>query len=61
MTTLVLRTFYIDPRVDEELKYESFTTGIPKNDLFRKYINLGRRLERERLAREAKNRKTRTR
>jgi hypothetical protein len=38
---LVLRTVYIDPEVDDELRNEAFAGRTSKNDLFRKYLRLG--------------------
>jgi hypothetical protein len=43
MTTknLVLRTVYIDPDIDDELRNEAFSARTSKNDLFRRYLVLG--------------------
>lgn len=43
MTTknLVLRTMYIDPDVDDELRTEAFDSRTSKNDLLRKYLRIG--------------------
>lgn len=38
---LVLRTMYIDPEVDDELRTEAFDTRTSKNDLLRKYLKMG--------------------
>jgi hypothetical protein len=38
---LVLRTMYIDPDVDDELRTEAFDSRTSKNDLLRKYLRLG--------------------
>jgi hypothetical protein len=38
---LVLRTMYIDPEVDDELRTEAFDSRTSKNDLLRKYLRLG--------------------
>jgi len=37
----VLRTVYIDPEVDELLRNEAFKARSSKNDLYRKYLELG--------------------
>jgi len=41
MANLVLRTMYIDPDVDDELRTEAFDTRTSKNDLLRQYLKLG--------------------
>lgn len=41
---LVLRTVYIDPEVDDQLRNEAFAGRTSKNDLFRKYLMLGMKL-----------------
>ena len=38
---LVLRTVYIDPDIDDQLRNEAFAGRTSKNDLFRKYLSLG--------------------
>lgn len=38
---LVLRTMYIDPDVDDQLRTEAFDNRTSKNDLLRKYLRLG--------------------
>ena len=38
---LVLRTMYIDPDVDDQLRTEAFDSRTSKNDLLRKYLRLG--------------------
>lgn len=38
---LVLRTMYIDPDVDNELRTEAFDSRTSKNDLLRKYLRMG--------------------
>jgi len=38
---LVLRTVYIDPDIDDELRNQAFAGRTSKNDLFRKYLLLG--------------------
>ena len=40
-SNFVLRSFYISPRVDEELKHEAFAKGTSKNELIRKYLSAG--------------------
>lgn len=42
---LVLKTAYLDPRVDDKLRAEAFDTGTNKNDLMRRYVRVGMRLE----------------
>lgn len=42
---LVLRTCHIDPKVDTQLRVEAFHTPTSKNDLYRRYISLGIRVE----------------
>ena len=37
----VLRTIYIDPRLDERLKSEAFSANISKNELIRRYLEVG--------------------
>ncbi len=44
---LVLRTCHIDPKVDSQLRVEAFHTPTSKNDLYRRYIALGIRVEAE--------------
>jgi hypothetical protein len=44
---LVLRTVYIDPDVDDQLRNEAFAGRTSKNDLFRKYLRLGMQAARE--------------
>jgi hypothetical protein len=41
MANLVLRTIYIDPELDDELRKEAFDSRISKNDLYRRYLRLG--------------------
>jgi hypothetical protein len=38
---LVLRTIYIDPDVDDQLRREAFDKRTSKNDLLRTYLRLG--------------------
>lgn len=38
---LVLRTMYIDPDVDDQLRTEAFDSRTSKNDLLRRYLRLG--------------------
>lgn len=38
---LVLRTIYIDPDVDDQLRTEAFDKRTSKNDLLRKYLRIG--------------------
>ncbi|MFM0165896.1 hypothetical protein PQR39_36370 [Paraburkholderia sediminicola] len=38
---LVLRTVYIDPEVDDELRNEAFDLRTSKNDLLRQYLRIG--------------------
>lgn len=37
----VLRTLYIDPKLDERLKREAYVANISKNELIRKYLEIG--------------------
>lgn len=47
---LVLRTVYIDPEVDDQLRNEAFAGRTSKNDLFRKYLMLGMKLAQQQAA-----------
>ena len=38
---LVLRTVYVDPDVDDQLRDEALVEGVSKADLFRKYLVTG--------------------
>jgi len=38
---LVLRTVYVDPDVDDQLRDEALAAGVSKADLFRKYLVTG--------------------
>lgn len=40
-SNLVLRTVYISPEVDDALKAEAFDKKTSKNDLIRRYIEIG--------------------
>ena len=42
---LVLRTVYMDPKIDDRLRVEAFDTRTSKNDLMRRYVRVGMRLE----------------
>lgn len=46
---LVLRTMYIDPEVDDELRTEAFDSRTSKNDLLRQYLKLGMEVAKSRL------------
>ena len=37
----VLRTLYIDPSLDERLKREAYVANVSKNELIRKYLEIG--------------------
>ncbi|MBN6111405.1 CopG family transcriptional regulator [Xanthomonas bonasiae] len=37
----VLRTLYIDPKLDERLKREAYVANVSKNELIRKYLEIG--------------------
>jgi hypothetical protein len=41
ISNMVLRTVYIKPAVDDELRDQAFRLHTSKNDLIRKYIELG--------------------
>jgi hypothetical protein len=41
ISNMVLRTVYISPTVDDELRDQAFKLHTSKNDLIRKYIELG--------------------
>ena len=41
---LILRTVYLNPEVDNKLKMQAFDQGKSKNDLIRRYIDLGMRV-----------------
>jgi hypothetical protein len=41
MANQVLRTVYLDPAVDDELRTEAFDTRTPKDELIRQYLKLG--------------------
>ena len=40
-SNLVLRTIYISPEVDDDLRIEAFDNRTSKNDLIRKYLEMG--------------------
>lgn len=40
-SSYVLRTLYIDPILDERLKREAYVANISKNELIRKYLEIG--------------------
>ena len=40
-SSFVLRTLYIDPQLDERLKHEAYVSNISKNELIRKYLEVG--------------------
>jgi hypothetical protein len=42
---LVLKTIYLDAKVDSRLRAEAFDARTPKNDLVRRYVRLGMTLE----------------
>lgn len=42
---LVLRTVYMDPKIDDRLRVEAFDTRTSKNDLMRRYVRAGMSLE----------------
>lgn len=42
---LVLRTVYVDPEVDDQLRVEAFDSRISKNDLMRRYVRIGMSLK----------------
>jgi len=44
---LVLRTVYIDPEVDDQLRNEAFDLRTSKNDLLREYLKLGMKTAKE--------------
>lgn len=54
-SNFVLRSFYISPRVDEELKHEAFAKGTSKNELIRKYLSAGMQATKKK---EAQSKKT---
>lgn len=39
--TLVLKTVYLDPRLDHKLRVEAFDSRTSKNDLIRRYVRIG--------------------
>lgn len=41
ISNMVLRTVYISPTIDDELRDQAFKLHTSKNDLIRKYIELG--------------------
>lgn len=47
ISNMVLRTVYIKPTVDDELRDEAFRLRTSKNDLIRKYIEKGMAASRE--------------
>ncbi|SEL93337.1 hypothetical protein SAMN05216359_1284 [Roseateles sp. YR242] len=55
---LVLRTVYIDPEVDDELRNEAFAGRTSKNDLFRKYLRIGMQMARDLSAADSVTSKT---
>ena len=38
---LVLRTVYMDPKLDDRLRVQAFDERVSKNDLMRRYVQLG--------------------
>lgn len=57
---LVLRTIYLEPAVDEKLRWEAIEKRISKNDLFQYYLELGMK-EADRLRqKEVKKNKAKT-
>ncbi|NHZ92963.1 hypothetical protein F2P45_28740 [Massilia sp. CCM 8733] len=42
---LVLRTIHMDPKLDDKLRVEAFDSRTSKNDLMRRYVQLGMSLE----------------
>jgi hypothetical protein len=44
-SNLVLRTVYISPELDDELRLQAFRKGTSKNDLIRQYLVVGMRTE----------------
>lgn len=46
---LVLRTVYLNAEVDDKLRDEAFASRKSKNDLIRRYLELGMQAERDRL------------
>ena len=47
MPNLVLRTVYISPEVDDKLRAQAFEERKSKNDLIRRYIDLGMKAARQ--------------
>lgn len=41
MANLVLRSFYISPKMDAQLRTKAFYDNTSKNDLIRRYLELG--------------------
>jgi hypothetical protein len=50
---LVLRSMYIEPEIDDMLRNEAFNSRTSKNDLIRKYLQLGIEAARKAAAPEA--------
>lgn len=46
-SNLVLRTVYISPDVDDELRQQAFAKRTSKNDLIRRYLELGMKAAQE--------------
>ncbi|MDY0746435.1 hypothetical protein SNE35_18125 [Paucibacter sp. R3-3] len=46
MSKLILRSFYLSPELDEELRLLAFTHRVSKGDLIRKFIEIGIRVVR---------------
>lgn len=42
---LVLRTVHMDPKLDDKLRVEAFDSRTSKNDLMRRYVQIGMSLE----------------
>lgn len=47
MPNLVLRTVYISPEVDDKLRTQAYEERKSKNDLIRRYIDLGMKAARQ--------------
>lgn len=52
---LVLRTVYIDALVDDKLRVEAYDSRTSKNDLYRKYVELGMRVRDQQAAPRRRN------
>jgi hypothetical protein len=54
INNMILRTVYLTPEIDSLLRTRAFHADISKNELIRKYLEVGIKADRKAAAREAK-------